>query len=509
VAADPDMAPILSHAGVVSIRSISVPSDFPSALGFDSLPTRNGDSHLTVYAETLENMKSQGRIFERESLKRRIRVVTTALCAVAALAGLNGCQLYNSLTGTGGTTSSTPGFTTTVVIGDSLSAGFQNDSLLDSQQPNGWASLVAKQANFSLALPLIASPGVPAVLELTSLGPPPVIQQASGISIGRSDPLTQPYDLAVPGHMLNDVINTAPVLVPTSDEELITDLVLGFPLGDTKSQMNEAIALNPTAIFIWAGNDDALQADESGMPSSMTPVATFTQEITQLLITLHSQTKATLIVGNIPDVTAIPYLTPAATVIATVAADTGLSQAQVAADLGIANGDLVNATGEGEVETAINQIKQGQTPAPLTDSGFLSASEIAQVQSTIDAYNSAISAEVTAVGGILVDIHSYFQTLQSGITINKYNATPAFLGGIFSLDGVHPTNTGCALIANQYIAALNSSANTNITQVNVSTVAAADPLFGLNVTPGEAVGIPLVAARRTDALIKGCKDGCR
>ena len=454
-------------------------------------------------------MECHGRSLERERLKGRIRAVCVVLCAVAASAGLAGCGIFNSLTGSGGTTSSTPGFTTTVVIGDSLSAGFQNGSLLDSQQPNGWASLVAKQANFSLALPLIASPGVPAVLELASLGPPPVIQQASGISIGRSNPATQPYDLAVPGHLLNDVIHTAPVLVPTSDEELITDLVLGLPLGDTKSQMNEAIALNPTVIFVWAGNDDALQADESGSPSSMTPVATFTQEFTQLLSTLHSQTKATLIVGNIPDVTAIPYLTPAATVIATVATETGLSQAQVAADLGLADGDLVNATGESEVETAISQIKQGKTPTPLTDSGFLSVAEIAQVETTIAAYNSAISAEVTAVGGILVDIHSYFQTLQSsGITINNYKATTGFLGGLFSLDGVHPTNTGYALIANQYIDAVNSSAKTNITEVNVSAVAAADPLFGLNVTPGEAVGIPLIAARRTDALIKGCKQGC-
>ncbi len=445
---------------------------------------------------------------ERENLKKQLRAVSVALCAAAAFAGLAGCGLYDSLTGTGGGTSSTPGFATTVVIGDSLSAGYQNGSLLDSQQPNGWASLVAKQAGFSLALPLIASPGVPAVLELESLGPPPVIQQASGISIGRTNPVTQPYDLAVPGHLLNDVINTGPVLVPTSDEELITDLVLGFPLGDTKSQMNEAIALNPTAIFVWAGNNDALQADVSGSPSSMTPVATFTQEFTQLLSTLHSQTKATLIVANIPDVTAIPYLTPAATVIATVATETGLSQAQAAADLGLADGDLVNATGESEVETAISQIKQGQTPTPLTDSGFLTASEIAQVQTTIDAYNSAISQEVAAVGGILVDIHSYFQTLESGVTINNYNATTGFLGGLFSLDGVHPTNTGYALIANQFIAALNSSAKTNIVQVNVSAVAAADPLFGLNVTPGEAVGIPLSAARRTDALIKGCKGGC-
>ena len=453
-------------------------------------------------------MESQGRSLERESFKKQLRAVSAVLCVVAVSAALAGCGLYNSLTGSGGTTSSTPGFATTVVIGDSLSAGFQTGSLLNSQQPNGWASLVAKQANFSLALPLIASPGAPAVLELVSLGPPLVIQQASGITIGRDNPLTQPYDLAVPGHLLNDVINTAPVLVPTSDEELITNLVLGFPLGDTRSQMNEAIALNPTAIFVWAGNDDALQADESGSPSSMTPVTTFTQEFTQLLSTLHAQTKATLIVANIPDVTAIPYLTPAATVIATVATETGLSQAQVAADLGLADGDLVNATGESEVETAISQIKQGQTPTPLTDSGFLTAPEIAQVQSTVDAYNSAISREVTAVGGILVDIHSYFQTLQSGITINNYNATTAFLGGLFSLDGVHPTNTGYALIANQYIAALNSSMKTNIAEVNVSAVAAADPLFGLKVTPGEVVGIPLIAARRTDALIKGCRQGC-
>ncbi len=454
-------------------------------------------------------MESHGRGLELQSLKKRIRAAAAVLCVVAATAGLAGCELYNSLTGTGGTTSSTPGFTTTVVIGDSLSAGFQNGSLLDSQQPNGWASLVAKQANFSLALPLIASPGVPAVLQLVSLGPPPVIQQASGISIGRSDPLTQPYDLAVPGHLLNDVINTAPVLVPTSDEELITDLVLGFPLGDTRSQMNKAIELNPTAIFVWAGNDDALQADESGSPSSMTPAATFTQEFTQLLGTLHSQTKATLIVANIPDVTEIPYLTPAATVIATVATETGLPQAQVAADLGIANGDFVNATGESEVETAITQIQHGQTPTPLTDSGFLTASEITQVQTTINQYNSAISQQVAAVGGILVDIHSYFQTLQSGITINNYHATTGFLGGLFSLDGVHPTNTGYALIANQIIDALNSSTKTTIAEVNISAVAAADPLFGLNVSPGEAVGIPLIAARRIDALIRGCKQGCR
>src|SRR5215470_5309421 len=33
-----------------------------------------------------------------------------------------------------------------VVVGDSLSAGYQNGSLLDSQQVNGYANLIASQA---------------------------------------------------------------------------------------------------------------------------------------------------------------------------------------------------------------------------------------------------------------------------------------------------------------------------------------------------------------------------
>jgi hypothetical protein len=58
-----------------------------------------------------------------------------------------------------------------VVIGDSLSAGFQNFSLYDSDsavppappggQKHGFAALIAQQANVSLDLPLIQYPGIP------------------------------------------------------------------------------------------------------------------------------------------------------------------------------------------------------------------------------------------------------------------------------------------------------------------------------------------------------------
>jgi lysophospholipase L1-like esterase len=437
-------------------------------------------------------------------------VIWTVTLAVL-LAGPSGCGFLdnngNNNSGSGGTQTS---FATTVVIGDSLSAGFQNGSLLDSQQPNGWASLVVKQANGPLVLPLIAPPGAPAVLQLTSVGPPPVIQQDSGVTTGRDNLSNQPYDLAVPGHKLNDLINAAPTLVPTTDEDIITNLVLGFPVGDDRSQMNEAIALKPTAVFLWIGNDDALVADTSGSPVSMTDVATFTQDFQQLMTALHTQTKATLIVANIPDVTLVPYLTPAAIVIAQAAAETGQSQTQITAELGIQAGDLVNATGLSQAQSAVSAIQKGNTPMPLTDSGFLSAAEITQVQTTVDQYNMAIAQEVTAAGGVLVDINTYIKTLaQNGVMINNYNATTGFLGGLFSLDGLHPTNTGYALIANQFITAINTNMKTNLAQVNVSTVAAADPLFGPNIkATGSTAMIPLSAAHTTDAIVNGCRGGC-
>jgi lysophospholipase L1-like esterase len=267
--------------------------------------------------------------------------------------------------------------------------------------------------------------------------------------------------------------------------------------------MNEAIQLNPTALFVWIGNNDALQADDSGTPSSMTSVTTFTQQFQQLLNTLHAQTKATLIVANIPDVTVVPYLTPAATILAQVATETGLSQTQVATALGIQDGDLINATGQSQVQSAITAIKQGQTPTPLTDAGFLDASEIAAIQSTVNQYNTVIAQEVSAVGGVVVNIHTFIQNLaQNGITINNYQATAAFLGGLFGLDGIHPTNTGYALIANEFIDTMNTSLKTTFADVNVSAIAAADPLFGPSIKPtGAVASIPLSAARQADRTI--------
>ena len=396
----------------------------------------------------------------------------------------------------------TPDFSSTIVIGDSLSSGFQNGSLLDTQQPNGWASLFAKQAGVNLVLPLMAPPGVPAVTELVSIGPPPVTTTASGTSTGRDDSSVQPTDLAVPGHHLHDLINAAPTALPTTKEDIITNLILGLPTGNTNTQLQEAIALKPTTLFVWIGSNDALVADDSGMPSSMTSIASFTADFTQLMTTLHSQSSARLIVANLPDVTAIPLLTTADMIIAEAAAQTGQPAAQLSTELGIASGDYVNATGLGEVKQAVADIQAGHTVTPLDDAGFLSATEVQQVQALENQYNQVIAQQVAAVGGTLIDLHAFFQKLSAGVTINGYNATTAYLGGLFSIDGTHPTNTGYALVANQVIDSLNTSLHTTIPDVDVTAIAAADPLFGPGIKPNAtAMHISAEAAARAGLIL--------
>ncbi len=101
-------------------------------------------------------------------------------------------------------------------------------------------------------------------------------------------------------------------------------------------------------------------------------------------------------------------------------------------------------------------------------------------------------------------MHAFFQKLDTGTTINGVNATTGYLGGLFGLDGIHPTNTGYALVANQVIDSLNASLKTTFADVDVSTIVSADPLFGPNIKPsGSNAHISADAAARAGVIFHG------
>jgi len=408
-------------------------------------------------------------------------------------------------------------FSNTVFLGDSLTAGYQSGSLLDTQQVHGWAPVVAKQAGFNIIQPLIAYPGAPNVLQLVSVGPPPVITTAPGTTTGRDNFATQVTDLAVPGALLNDVMNTVPLVNPAPGQQQLNQLVLGFPglgFGQALSQLGFAINAQPTTIFLWIGNNDALIADITGMPSSMTPVATFTTQYQALITQLTTRTPAHLVIANIPDVTQVPYLTPAALVLGEVSQQTGLPTTVLSGLLGIAPGDYVNPTGTAEIPLILAGTQKG----PITDSGVLSAAEVVTVQAQVTAFNQVIAQQAQASNATLVDINALFkQVSTSGLAINGYTGITTFLGGFFALDGIHPTNTGYAVVANKFIDTMNTAISTKIPDVALGPVAAADPFWPPNLgtvpvfgpiphaVSAHALMIPANAGKTIDDLMLGKK----
>ena len=351
-----------------------------------------------------------------------------------------------------------------VVVGDSLSAGFQNGSLLGEQQVHGYASLVAQQAGVELLLPEIAYPGIPNVLSLIDPGPPPVIVEAAGASTGRVDPLVQPFDLAVPGARVADALATRPDL----GFQDLTDLVLGLPglFGAvSRSQVEWAEALQPTTILVWIGNVDALGAAIGGDAALLTPLADFEASYAELMRRLAA-TGATIVVGNIPDVTAIAFLTSAEDLAELVGAPLEL----IGPLLGIAAGDFVLP------EAVATIVTQGIT-GPLPPDQVLDATEVARIRQAVDGFNKVIEKQAKANGAAVVDVHQLLEVARKrGLVVGRQRLTTDFLGGLFSLDGIHPTNTGYAILANEFIGVLNDRFDARLHEVDEQEVLATDPL---------------------------------
>lgn len=392
----------------------------------------------------------------------------------------------------------------TVFLGDSLTAGFQNSSLLDSQVIHGYAAVLSNQARVDLTLRLVSYPGIPPVLTLVDPGPPPVIERVSGGPTPvPENPLVQVTDLAVPGATVTDALATRPdcdFADPTL-VELMTDVVLGLPgclasPAITMSQVEWAEALTPTTIVLWLGNMDALQAVIFGAdPSLVTPVEDFKNAYEQVMDRLAA-TGATLVVANVPDVTVIPFLTSAENVAVIV----GMPLGFVGPILGIGPGDFVTP----DAFPLIQRILTGAMSGPLPGDVVLDGGEVAQIRSAIAEYNAFIAAQAEARGAAFVDTHALFDSIRAkGLVSGGQRLTTGFLGGLFSLDGVHPTNTGYAVVANEFIEALNTHFAAGIPPAAVSQIRKTDPLVFPGVGhPASALGhvSPEAAASLRSAL---------
>lgn len=106
---------------------------------------------------------------------------------------------------------------------------------------------------------------------------------------------------------------------------------------------------------------------------------------------------------------------------------------------------------------------------PMQDQWVLTQAETAEVKTATDAYNVAIKDIADAKGLAFVDANTALQQLATGgIRFGNHHLTASYVvGGMFSLDGVHPSGRGYAFISNRFMQAINATYGSNFRDINI------------------------------------------
>ncbi|MCI2229413.1 SGNH/GDSL hydrolase family protein [Polaribacter sp. MSW13] len=102
---------------------------------------------------------------------------------------------------------------------------------------------------------------------------------------------------------------------------------------------------------------------------------------------------------------------------------------------------------------------------PLADKWVLTPEEQLAIKTATDSYNTTIAAVAAANPNIvMVDFKGLLEEAATGITFGEYSMTTSLVtGGLISLDGVHLTSRGYALMANKILGAIDAEFGSNFT----------------------------------------------
>lgn len=390
-----------------------------------------------------------------------------------------------------------------VALGDSLTAGVVNFGSVERFQLLSIPNLIATQAGYgsSFAQPLVSEPGLPPLLEVkalnvTALGISPTI----GLKDGFGQPLNPTHDgpynnLAIDGANTGDLLTLTGNIFNLQEDMLkyagglvgkkvpFADLVLRD--GQT-TPIQQAIGAQGTFYWVLIGHNDVLGAITTAvfLPGvTVTPIETFQQNFQMVLGALRqNRPNATILVGNILDVSRAPYAT---TINPYIVNPADGSHIPLIGEAGLlTESDRVSLGASALLAQGIGiPVAAGGTGQPLPEGGLdsqnqfqagvvLRASEIAQMQQYIAAMNATIESVAAAVGAQVMDMNTLYDDLvDNGRIIGGIHVDMGFLtGGLVSLDGIHGSGLGYAVIANEVIDFMNATYGTNMAPVNLRPI---------------------------------------
>lgn len=297
-------------------------------------------------------------------------------------------------------------------------------------------------------------------------------------------------NLAVPGAELSAYFDPAlgNAFSPAGNHNPFYNRIASNPgvstlFADAKNQ-------HPSFVMAWLGMEDIFNyAARGGTGAAIPSASQFSMYLDSILSGLTS-TGAKGVIANIPDFRSFPYYT----LVAWDNADLVQSQVDSLNDVYTSSGlpqihfevgrngfviDDATAPGgfrqlhEGEYITlsvpidSMKCFQYGLLINTINDRYTLDSAEVAAIDAATAAYNAVIFAKAQQYNLAFVDIHTYLNSVVSGIKWDGVDFNAQFVsGGFYSLDGYHPNQKGYALIANEFLKAINQKYGAVLPTIN-------------------------------------------
>ena len=407
------------------------------------------------------------------------RLPASAALALAGLVGAPGCDSGPPTEPGGGELD----FRRYVAIGNSLTAGFMNGALGIEGQACSYPRLLAGQAGAGADFqqPIVSAPGVSEPgsdegrIEVVGFAPL-TIERATPAGVPQNQGLGRPYgNLGVPGALAVEAPEARSRGTSRTDNPFF-DLVLRGS-GTWAEQVAEAEA---AFVTVWLGNNDVLGYVTSGGEADgfPTPAAEFAAAYEELVERLLETTDR-IVLLNVPPVTVVPYLSAVPNVVVDpltleiIPGPDGMPVPLLGPAGPLAPGDQVTFDAIEPILDGVGvPVALGGTGEPLPGDVVLDAGEQAVAGAAIAAYNQAIAETAARHGLTVVDAHALVSAIDAnGLEVDGIRlTTDYYVGGLFSLDGIHPTCRGYGVVANALIDAIDARYGVALPHVSIAAL---------------------------------------
>lgn len=328
-------------------------------------------------------------------------------------------------------------------MGDSIGEGVQSADAAWQSQVFSYLNWINFQMQGDLSLPYIKTNFLGIV----------------GVMDGRSRlvPSGSNSNVAFSGATVNTLLNERANALLEADINTEAELVM-FPRQMTQIEYVESV--QPGMIICWIGNNDVLSAAISFgnmNASQLTSVADFERDYIELadrLGALVTNNGSKVVFSNIPNVTDIGFLV-----------DRLAAEEITGFPVALPDGHYTSVIGVLLMKFFGNDGLVGDPNFVLDDI------EIAAIQSRIVSFNAIIQREANRIGMPMVDMNAKFaDSINNPPVFAGYPLSKKLMGGLFSLDGIHPSNIGHALAANEFIKTINQAFAMNVPELDQNTL---------------------------------------